>query len=198
MRRTAALLVALLLGGLVQVGTAGTALACSCAGPTTDLQSAQRADAVFTGVLLDRQVADGVVVSSSDPAVLTFRVEEIFRGEVAQRQAIVTARDGASCGLELSGPGPHLIFARTEAFPFEPDAADGALRADLCGGSRPLSSGPPDAGLGEPHEASAGTMQDAGDVIDPSRVPLIVLAAGAAMVTGVGGVLLWRRHRRAE
>lgn len=195
MGRTAALLVALLLGGLVQIGTANTALACSCAGPVSDLQAAQRADAVFTGVLLDREVADGIVASSSDPAVLTFRVEAIYQGAVAERQAIVTARDGASCGLELSGPGPHLVFARTEAFPFEPDAADGALRADLCGGSRPLSSGPPDAGLGEPHEASAGTTQDAGDVVDPSRVPLIVLA-GAATVTGVGGVLLWRRQRR--
>lgn len=194
MRRTAMVLIGLVLAVGLQVGYAGPAAACSCAGPVTDVTAADRADAIFTGVLLDRRVADSFGFSGADPAVFTFEVDGVYRGQVAATQSIVTARDGATCGLELSGAGPFLVFARTEAFPHDPDAEPGVLRADLCGGSRPLSGGSPDPVLGQPSVPAPGTAVEAADVVDGGLEPE-VLGSGAAVVVGCAlALVLWRRR----
>ncbi|MGI8791726.1 MAG: hypothetical protein ACR2H3_00850, partial [Acidimicrobiales bacterium] len=53
----------------------------------------------------------GDVISSADPERFVFDVQDVFKGEVTSRQTVVTPRSGASCGLEISGPGPYLVFA---------------------------------------------------------------------------------------
>lgn len=182
MRRTAGALVvfALAIGSQIPAAVlAGPAVACSCV-VATDAEHAARASAVFVGVLVSRQ-EPGPGVSSVEPAILTFAVTGIYQGEVAARQPILTVVSGASCGLELSGPGPHLVFARQETFAaFDPPAAPGTLRADLCGGSRPLDWGVPDAGLGEPRPP----VGEAGLAAAP-RGP-VAEDAGTAAVSGDG------------
>jgi len=199
-----ALVVLLGLGfSLTGAALAQPALACSCAGVEDDAGYAGRADAVFTGRLVDRAEQSGGIGSSTDPATLTFEVFAVYKGEVSQPQQVVTAVSGASCGLELSGEGPHLIFARTNTFDHDPPAADGQLRADLCGGSRPLAAGEPDVVLGAPSPPMAGDGSGLEDTREPARptasggwpAPMTVgtaVAAGAAAICVLG----WRRRDR--
>src|SRR5918995_7014499 len=108
----AALTVPGLIGGLMLV-TARPAAACSCA-VMSEARKAAYADAIFVGTLIDRRIGEptGAVTSSTHMAVWTFEVSRAYKGTVSKRQEIATAMSGASCGLELSGPGPFLVFAR--------------------------------------------------------------------------------------
>ena len=99
-----------------------------------------RADAVFVGDWIET-LPGGVVPppASDDPQRLIFEVSDVYKGEVYARQSVVTAVDGASCGLELQGDGPFLVFGRTTTSRFEPGIEDGELAADLCDGSRTIA-----------------------------------------------------------
>ena len=103
---------ALLLTGWVAPTPAS---ACSCAGGTTAEQF-DRADAVFTGTVLSRDVQHppGPVHSSDDPALHLFAVDIVHKGTAYARLPFVSADSGASCGLEL-GDGPFLVFATDPA-----------------------------------------------------------------------------------
>jgi hypothetical protein len=125
-----------------------------------------------------------------------FDVVEVYKGEVFARQSIVTARDGASCGLEISGPGPFLVFAR-ETDSIVSGAVDGELYSSLCSGTRPLVSDaiPDSFGLGSAPRPGASPIGDNG--AETSAVQ-IVLIAGAVAVIGAGCVLaIHRRKNRA-
>jgi MYXO-CTERM domain-containing protein len=158
-----ALLLALL--GVVW-GPAGPASACSCVGGTT-AEHVAGADVVFTGTLLSREVShpSAPIFSSDDPALHVFAVDTVFKGAAAQRQGVVSAADGASCGLELSGEGPFVVFAtRDAALPA------GQYAANLCGGSGPLTA------------ALAADLREFGGTAGPSTRP----APGSAGITGSG------------
>ena len=178
---------------------ASPASACSCAGATTAEQFAD-ADAVFTGSLLSRDVdhPDWPTSSSGDPALLVFTAHVVFKGEVHEAQGVVTAASSASCGLELSGKGPYVVFATRS-----PDLPDGQYAANLCGGTAALdptvvgelaelttlttSTGAPGA---LPVEGSAGVD---GMGLGPVAIALI----GAGALGGVAvTVLLVRTLRR--
>ncbi|GAA3158170.1 hypothetical protein GCM10010531_06970 [Blastococcus jejuensis] len=197
-------MVTLLLTALLAVAgllVAAPAQACSCAEATTAQHFAD-ADAVFTGSLLSRDVdhPDWPVIGSGDPALLVFTAHVVFKGEVREAQGVVTASSSASCGLELSGKGPFVVFATSD-----PDLPDGQYRAGLCGGTAELdplvvgeladltnlttSTGAPG---GLPLEGEAGTEQ-------PGGPDLLLLGLGAAVVlaVGLGSAWLLRRRRGA-
>ncbi len=109
-------LLALLLAALFSAAgvlLASPASACSCAGDADTAQYFADADAVFTGTLLSRTVShpDWPTMSSADPALDVFATDTVFKGEVHEQQGVVSAAEGASCGLELSGDGPFVVFA---------------------------------------------------------------------------------------
>jgi LPXTG-motif cell wall-anchored protein len=178
------LLGALLLVAGVAVGT--PASACSCAGIPSAAAAFASADAVFTGRLVSREVRhpDWPMVSSGDPAVHVFAVDEVFKGAVHEEQGVLSADSGASCGLELTGPGPFVVFAT---------GSDGGYSAGLCGGTTPataeietelraLADTPP-----EPLAGAGGT--------DPSGPSGPVIAVAGALVLALAGWLLLRRRR---
>ena len=153
------------------------ASACSCTGGTT-ADHALRAAAVFSGRLVDREVVDGT-------ALHVFAVDTVYAGEVSARQGVLSPASGASCGLELAGEGPFLVFAGRE---------DDRLTADLCGGTTTWT---PEAaaevqmltGASAPEPGTAGTGFPDG----PSRAALEAGAAVLLAVVFVGGLLLRRR-----
>src|SRR5688572_11564441 len=101
---------------IVAVGlvvAAPPAAACSCLG-TSDAEALATADVAFSGTLVEVRVPPGETFSSMDPARFIFEVDRVYKGDARARQSVVTPRSGASCGLELSGPGPFLLFASTE------------------------------------------------------------------------------------
>jgi hypothetical protein len=133
-------LLVLALGGLVLL-TAGwvvapSALACSCV-PATAAEQLERADVVFVGTLVSREVVHPApgVVSSDDPAVHVFAVDAVLTGTVGPSQEVVSADSSASCGLDLQGDGPFLVYAA-----YLPGGPAGQLTATLCGGTAPVDA----------------------------------------------------------
>lgn len=200
----AALTVPVLIGGLLLV-TARPAAACSCA-VMSEAKKAAYADAIFVGTLIDRRIGQpsGAATISTQMAVWTFEVSRVYKGAVSRRQEIATAMSGASCGLELSGPGPFLVFARR---PNDPVAKSwwgdrqldpGQYVSHLCLGSRALSDGgeptvdgpPPSSPAPAPSPAPASSPGPAGVATG--------VGALAAVVAAALGVAVLRKRRRAN
>ncbi|MGQ0464847.1 MAG: hypothetical protein ACT4QG_05965 [Sporichthyaceae bacterium] len=134
-----AVLVSALTVTLVPVLGASPAFACSCAGYSEDSQAKrdkrylEDADVVFKGTLLKvtpPKPRKGGVSYSADPATYEFEVGRVHKGIAYERTNVSSAQSGASCGIELSGPGPFLVFANR--------GQGGTLQANLCGGTREL------------------------------------------------------------
>ena len=123
------MLVVLLLGAAaVLAGPVSPAAACDCAGAPTARHYAD-ADVVFTGTLESRTVPEPLV-SSADPATWVFAVDRALKGSVPERAVVLSPVSGASCGLELTGTGPFVVFAGD---------AGTHLTAGLCQGTAELT-----------------------------------------------------------
>jgi hypothetical protein len=174
------------------------ASACSCP-PLTTVEYLRIADAVFTGTLVSREVASGrPVTSSGDPALHVFTVDRVYKGEVREVQGVVSAASGASCGLELQGEGPFLVFATRAG-----DLPAGRYSADLCGGTAPLTAGLQaeiDAVTGvsvEPPERRDPLPGEAGT--GPGGPPLLTaVVAGGALAVALAGWFVLRRRQTAR
>lgn len=176
---------------LVLGGTALRASACSCA--TTrgdDVAAFDRAGAVFSGVLTEVRAPTGERHSSADPERFVFAVDRVYKGEVFARQSVVTAREGASCGLEVSpGVGAILVYARGDDDRWI-KADEGELVADLCGGTRyfiaPIPASFGDGALPRPGSSPIGGAPSA------SHARQITLIIAAIATAGVGAFVLVR------
>lgn len=147
--------------GLVALAPATPSYACSCArgGPA---QYVTWADTIFTGTLTAVEEAppdeDGVI-SSTDPTVYTFELDQALEGDVASTVEVSSARYGASCGLEGLRPGEtYLVFAT--------DRRRG-LEANLCGGTQPADDAVVDrvVELTGPHDPAAPVTTGADVVV---------------------------------
>lgn len=149
-RLLASLFVTMVVPVLGVVVAATPVHACSCVS-STDLRAFASADAVFVGRLIGYE-APPRPISSLDPAIWTFRVRAVYKGEVSRKQEVVSAVSGASCGLEIPRRGTFLVFATTRSSNrLVPEPADGQLHASLCGGTRALRDRVLDPGLGTPY-----------------------------------------------
>jgi hypothetical protein len=154
MRRFAVSLVALaLVSTALAVSAAGRpAWACSCA-VLTEAEYADMADVVFAGTLTRIDTPGGGQRSSMDPATLVFAVDTVFKGATAEVQNVVTARDGASCGLEgLSAGGEFMVYSTTDSSG-GPVGQPGDLYSNLCSGTGPWDGSAVPAGLAGPGTA---------------------------------------------
>lgn len=164
------------------------ASACSCVG-ADDVESAGRADAVFAGTLTDT-VAPRRSGSSMDAVTYSFAVSRVYKGDVAMTQPVGSVISGASCGLELDGTGPVLVFASAEE-------GESALKANLCGGTRPLGTGP-DPALGPGYAAvRAVPVVAAAESAERESSPALLALGGALGLIAAGGLAFELRRRRA-
>lgn len=180
---------------LVVVGPAADpAGACDCS-PPSDAMAFEQSDAVFVGRLAGYEPPPTrAVMSSVDPATWTFEVSEVYKGDVAAVQEIVSEVSGASCGLGIPREGTFLAFATDEGF--DVDAADGQYHAGLCGGTRSTSAGPlaVDAAPSPPRpEQETAT----GGRDDESTSPLVFGGLAVALAIGGAAIVTWRRLRDA-
>lgn len=166
LRAVALLLAAVLLALTALWATSAPAYACSCRSASDD-QHAANAEAIFTGTITDDRVDDG-----EQTRTLVFTVDRVFKGQATATQVVTTHSSAASCGLEISGPGPFLVFA---------DQEQSGLTANLCGGTR---TGSALASMG------SGEAPLPNSAPDPRRgmwVPLVglILATTAAAIVGL-------------
>lgn len=185
-----------LVSGFVHAGGGRSVSACSCVG-FTDGEAFAASDTVFTGVLLEIQTPPGDSYSSTDPERFVFDVEEVYKGKAFARQSVVTARESGSCGLELEGSGPFVVFARVETDGIVGGAAEGEVYSGLCSGTRALSGRAVPTGFGEgraptsqsPTAADDPTEEDATGVLWQVALPVFI-AVGV-----LGGLILLRSRR---
>jgi len=209
MRRTGILLLLSALVGAVVVLGASPAQACECAGGTT-AEFTERADAVFIGRLVSRDLPGEPITSSADPALHVFAVDAVAKGAVSERQEVLSPVSGASCGLELSGDGPVAVFATRTADPWlsasGPELEDDQYYAYLCGGSAPLTP-QLEAELGPLRPVAAGTVPEPATPVEPRAAsttspdrdgpaPVLLIAGGAAVLLVAGALLLLLLRRR--
>jgi hypothetical protein len=77
----------------LSLALAADAFACSCL--RVDLiRDLPRADGAFIGTILERRV-------EGQRAIYLFRVEQVYKGDIENRVEVVSAANGAACGLEL-------------------------------------------------------------------------------------------------
>ena len=181
------------MAAVLMVVSASPAYACSCAGGT-DAEALARADAVFAGELVETRRPSGPEFSSTDPMRLVFDVEVVYQGTVRARQSVVTAVSGASCGLELQGTGPFLVFATVEP-QLGLTGEDGEFFSSLCSGTRAVGEVPlPDElGVGDLPAPGASPIGAEGG----RSVSGPVLLAGALVVAAAVGGAVWMRRRPA-
>ncbi len=122
-------LMALVTAAGVIVSTSDRAAwACTCADqPPATL--ARLADVVFTGTVsslapVEPEVEGPDVVVESVAA--SFRVEQVFKGDVDPETTVTTFKRSASCGYPFAESRRYTVFA---------DAEGGSLRTGLCSGT---------------------------------------------------------------
>lgn len=152
---------------------------------------------VFTGTVVQLVAPDpnSIVQSSADPIYVTFLVNQVFKGEVAQEFTLTTPMSGASCGYDFVKGNDYLVFAGD-------DFRDGSWNSGLCSGNQVN----PSAELLSIFN-NASTPSDSGE--RGERVPggtLIEQTIGksgnllwwlipVAVISTVGGVTLWRKKK---
>jgi len=160
-RRVVSRLVVALLGLTFAVWAAPTpAYACSCAAPEPD-GNISRADVIFTGSVVADEARGSV-------RRLTFAVDRVYKGEASSTQVVETNSSGASCGLEISGPGPFVVYAQAGGGRTE-------LTAGLCGGTT---------------NAPAPTSLGSGTAPTPVKEPLFSSRTKRYGFIGIGVVCL--------
>lgn len=197
-----------LAAGLVPALGVSSAHACNCV-TDDDALFVRTADVIFTGTLLTQErirEGDGLLdrlfggAEYVDDVVLTFAADRVYKGTASARQQIRTPAQSPACGLELSGPGPFLVFARLpEADPVFTGPGP-ELVSSSCSGTRPVSSGQgaEALGLGRGDVPVAAPIA-AGPARDDGFPTSLVLAGSLAGAAALGAAWVGRRtfRRRA-
>lgn len=174
----ARLMTAVVIAATVLLGASAPASACSCA-------MRERADAfaqsnvVFIGEIDEIRRPGGLFFWKQEARYI-FNVDTVFKGDAFERQSVVTHSDGATCGLEISGPGRFLMFTTTSA-QGGPAPGAGELASSLCSGNALMGPGftPDEFGDGfAPLVGSSPTGVSTTAWIGIATAGLLALAAG--------------------
>ena len=116
--------------GVLLIGLAFPAgvQACSCLSPRTPWEARTRADAVFSGTVLDIQRRD---VSLR----VTFELDKAWKGISKQQVTIQTRASSASCGYSFETGERYLVYAQSD---------ENAYRTHLCTRTVRLEDAQPD------------------------------------------------------
>ena len=151
------------------------AFACSCAYDRDDPALVERAEVIFTGTVTENR-------TFGQTRTLTFAVDRVYKGTAYATQTVTTARQGPACGLELTRPGPYVVFAQRTGSPQD------VLEANSCGGTR---AAPIAADLGPGQAPTVGRSPTSG-------LPwLAPMAAGLGLLGIAIGLAVVVRRRRA-
>lgn len=162
--------------------------ACSCAMPSSPEQqvkdSLAHKTAIFAGTVTDvKQPRMKRIMSSADQVKVTFKVSQVWKGEVGQKAVVSTAMSGASCGYENFAVGTSYIVSAY-------GNANG-LETGMCEMTLPLASASGQlAALGEGYEPSPIFPESSTN--DHYSLLLIVTIA----ILAIGGVIIAHTIKR--
>jgi hypothetical protein len=181
------------------------AYACSCIPPAPPLDSLAEAAAVFQGEVVEVGAleAEGGVVNTADMVQVTFKVNQVWKGDIAETTTLTTAGSSASCGVEFQSGQTYVVYAHM---------LEGQLNASLCSRTAPVDLAAEDLeALGEgtvpgpsvsqpePYplpgfETPTPTPAPSGGAEEPgiSRTEWLGIGGAAAAVVGLGLlVVVW-------
>lgn len=158
--------------------------ACSCVPPPPPAAARDQATAVFAGTV---SAIGGGDQSSGGALLVTFELQQVWKGPDGPQLTITTPADSAGCGYGFVQGESYLVYA---------DAQGGQLSTGLCARTTPLAAADADlAALGPGTPVAAGS----GDVSSVSmEVPWLPITLGAiALLVGLAlfGPTLIRRRR---
>ncbi|MEV4160999.1 hypothetical protein [Nonomuraea dietziae] len=121
---------------------AGAACACSCA-PFEPRTAVGDAASVFTGTVTGLRQLPGSPLGPRPPFVVTFAVDQVYRGERQATVEVATNADSASCGYRFTRGARYLVFASdgpmgSGLFSTDPGTR---LYSSLCSGNVALRPG---------------------------------------------------------
>ncbi|MFC6897773.1 hypothetical protein ACFQGX_20645 [Nonomuraea dietziae] len=121
---------------------ARAACACSCA-PFEPRTAVGDATSVFTGTVTGLRQLPGSPLGPTPPFVVTFSVDQVYRGERQATVEVATNADSASCGYRFTRGARYLVFASDGPMGsglFSTDPGTG-LYSSLCSGNVALRPG---------------------------------------------------------
>lgn len=158
------------------------AYACSCMMPGTPLEARDAAQTVFSGTV-------SALGRGPNGLIVTFDVDQVWKGPEGAQLSLTTADSSASCGYEFVQGEQYLVYGF---------AQDGQLSTGLCTRTAPLANAGEDlAALGDGAAAPAAPAEPAVEAsVDAPWAPAAL--AGIAVV-GAGLVVfaVMRRRRTA-
>ncbi|MBK5221584.1 MAG: hypothetical protein JJE52_01640 [Acidimicrobiia bacterium] len=119
------------LGVIVGPG-AEPASACSCATPI-DAEAFAQSDAVFVGTVVGSESGEPTG-PFADPVTWTIAVSEVYKGQVAADQEVVSERSVNACGVFLPTDAEVVVFATRASRSV--DSGPDQYYTGLCSGSR--------------------------------------------------------------
>lgn len=176
--------------------------ACSCVMPAEPLEALENSAAVFTGKVVDIKESKGTIISSADPAEVTFEVVSSWKGVETNKVKLTTELSSASCGFTFTEGESYIVYTGDGG---EPEG----LKTGLCTRTKLLSSAGedlkelgPTTFTGRPSESpgtvadGSGTPESGRDLdVDSGSVANVYVWASAAVVVllAIAIALLYRR-----
>jgi len=156
-----------------------SALACSCAQPKPPKQALEESEAVFSGRVVT--IEEPGMLDQTEPLVVTFKVDSVWKGAVTNPQTVRTSPHSASCGFGFEDGEEYIVYANANP--------DSYLWTSICTRTRVLTDAKEDLReLGE--GSSPRTIKESsGGLIKPAIIVGIVVV-GLVLV-----VLLFLRRR---
>jgi hypothetical protein len=160
----------------------GVALACSCPEPDSPQVAREQSAAVFAGRVVRIRPVGLLDVGPDRRVVATVEVQQVWKGPVQQRVAVVTERDEALCGYPFARGQEVLVYAQEHA---------DQLRTGLCTRTTLLRLADEDlAVLGQGTTPPAAPL--ALQVVQPLLDRPLITGLALALLVAAG---LWLRRR---
>lgn len=185
------LLLALTLALAAAVAMPTSAYACSCATSSPD-ETADRADAIFSGVVRDVSKERGEDPPQSRLIMDTTRV---YKGDVYAEQTVFTPIDdgGGTCGIDAEPGTSWVIFGN---YATSAEAEEASVTTDICRGSTPAPEAPNDLGPARPpldgSSAAVGRAERIDDMVSTGMKAAGLTVLGLLALAGLGLAVVWR------
>lgn len=165
---------------------AGGAYACSCAGTWSTEESYRRADAVFSGEVVEVEESPAPSDGTTTLAMprlnpVSFDVGEAWKGVSGDAAIVYGEGPEVSCGIDFDRGETYLVFAYNSR-----EAEDSPLQADFCGATEQVDVETARQMLGPP-----ATLPETGGVSPkhaqrgPNEAYAAVTTVFAALAAGV-------------
>jgi hypothetical protein len=104
--------IGLILALLALLAPVGQVFACSCAEPLLPREAAEKAAAVFTGVVTSHELVTRQDSPSGEPRRhYQFTATDVFKGEVGTTVDVYTGLGGGDCGYSFEIGQKYLVYA---------------------------------------------------------------------------------------